>query len=650
MLTKPDTEEAAGLPVREVDASLIDALLTAPTGQDEPEVARLRLKVLELTARNERLRDTVAYQLGSAIVAALKSPREFFGLPVAVWRIYGLSKTRRGLTNGERAVSLDGESARRLLRLTAVAPDLSADDIIAVAARECRDSRLVVQLLSDLTRSLKTMDFAKALALGRHVYTLDSTPRRAVWLADLMFEGGMIDEPNALYRLTDNEYGLNAGQRRRREQARGLADIRARGVLIPPRTAPRAAADLSVVYVASTSLPHHTSGYAARTHSILKAIQGSGVRLEAVTRPGYPLDRTDARENSGRQQPYSQDGVTYERLPGPPVNSTALPEFIQRASESIRKHIERTRPAVVHAASNYVNALPALIAARQAGLPFIYEVRGLWELTSSAKNAAWYGSERFELDRDLEIVTAREADAVIAISGTLKDELVSRGIDPDKIVIAPNSVDIERFTPLPRDMTLAEKYEIGDRKVLGYIGSLTVYEGLTDLVAAVARLRGQGLDVCAVIVGDGPVFAEVQEAARRLDVMDHVIMPGRVPPSEVSRWYSIFDVAVYPRRPMRVTEVVPPLKPLEAMAMELPVVASDVAAISETVCEERNGFLFRKGDIDSLVEVLTGVLADPDGATAMGRAARKDVQARFAWSEVARRLNTLYTSHARIQG
>ena len=187
---------------------------------------------------------------------------------------------------------------------------------------------------------------------------------------------------------------------------------------------------------------------------------------------------------------------------------------------------------------------------------------------------------------------------------------------------------------------------LGERRVLGFLGSMTGYEGLVDLVSALSRLRKEGIDVCALLVGDGPAFREVREAARDHGVEEHLIMPGRVPHADAPRWYSVMDVAVYPRRPARVTELVLPLKPLEAMAMELPVVASNVSAISETVIHGSNGFLFDKGNVNELISVLGGVLDRPDQSRAIGRAARADVERRFTWARAAESLGLVYGRRA----
>ena len=605
------------------------------------EAAQLRLKVLTLSAENERLRETISFQLGNLLLGA-KTWRGVLDLPGGLMRLRKSSQERRGRS---RALDphLNPETAARIQQLSLRAFEMSADEIVAAALAECRDPRLAMRVVADLSMSMLLVDFDKSIALARETIRHDASHHRILWLAGMLYDAGMIEEPLALYhRLDGSREAMTSRARQRREMIEGVARIQRSGLNIPPRKATRPGKDHTLLYVAASSFPHHVTGYAARTHSLIKAIDRQGWRVNAVTRPGYPADRNDAQHVTGRLGAQEVDGVVYSRLGGPPSNTTPFDTYCEQSSQALLDHIHKARPAVVQAASNYVNAAPALMAARKAGLPFVYEVRGLWELTSAARTPHWEGSERFEFQRRQETVVAQEADAVVAISSGLRNELISRGVDGRKIVVVPNSVDPEVFAPRPRDNALASEIGLEDRPVLGFLGSMTGYEGLVDLVTALSNLRKTGVDACALLVGDGPAFREVREAARVAGVSDHLIMPGRVPHAQTPRWYSLMNVAVYPRRPAQVTELVPPLKPLEAMSMELPVVASNVSAISETVIHRENGFLFNKGDVGELTDLLGEVLGAPDRSMAVARAARRDVEARFTWSRAAARLDDLY--------
>lgn len=617
-------------------------------GPEAAEITRLRLQIFAMSAENERLRNTVSYQLGSAILAA-KHWRGLMALPTALLAVIAESRRRHG-HRGEGGGA--PAAIQALLRQILVEQhEESAEDIIAVVEGEKASVHYRATVLTELARIMRPSEPAKALSLIRHAVKMDPSPARSGLLAGMLVEAGAIEEPRRLYaRLAAKKVALSLGARQKSVLLEGMARVRDKGLVLPkaPTSRPiRPANPQSIVYVAASSSPYHTTGYTSRTQALVKAIGKQGWKVDVATRPGYPQDRNDVhRLPPGAVQ--TVDGVDYTLLTGPRSNGVAFDKYCADASQAILRHIEKNRPALVHAASNYLNATPALIAARRAGLPFVYEVRGLWELTHAAKDPRFEGSERFEWQKAREIEVATQADMVVAISQGLKAELVRRGVDQSRITVVPNCVDPSAFQPRGRDKALAKDMLLGDSTVLGFVGSMMSYEGLIDLVSALAALRRNGHDVCALLVGDGPAWQEVREAARSMAMQHHIIMPGRVPHAEVGRWYSLMDMAVYPRRPSRVTELVPPLKPLEAMAMGLPVVASDVSAICESITHEHNGFLFERGNVASLVATLERVLSEKALVRKVAKQGHHDVRHSFTWEGAARDLTEAYRARLAI--
>ena len=218
------------------------------------------------------------------------------------------------------------------------------------------------------------------------------------------------------------------------------------------------------------------------------------------------------------------------------------------AADALEAELRRLRPEWVIAASNYMTALPALIAARRLGLPFLYEVRGFWEVTRQSREPGFERSADFRIQELLEAEVARRADHVFTLTGPMRDELVRRGVDPATITLLPNSCDPERFTPRARDAALAARLGIpASVPVIGYIGTFVQYEGLEDLVAACAMLRARGRDFRLMLIGNenasgtekGPITAEIERIAAEAGLADRLIMPGRVPHEEVAAYYSL---------------------------------------------------------------------------------------------------------------
>jgi glycosyltransferase involved in cell wall biosynthesis len=238
----------------------------------------------------------------------------------------------------------------------------------------------------------------------------------------------------------------------------------------------------------------------------------------------------------------------------------------------------------------------------------------------------------------------KAADAVVTLSETMRAEIVSRGVPTDQVVVVPNAVDVERFVPRERDAALAASLGIAaDDPVVGYVSSFNAYEGIRYLVEAVATLRAAGRQVRLLLVGDGPDEADIRATAKRLGLDDGtLVMPGRVAHDDVARYHALIDVFVVPRTEDRVSRLVTPLKPFEAMAMERAVVVSDVPALRELVEPGVTGLTFKAEDAAALAEVLAELLDDPTRRQELGRQARAWVLAERTWEANGRRYRELY--------
>lgn len=397
-----------------------------------------------------------------------------------------------------------------------------------------------------------------------------------------------------------------------------------------------------VMYVAAMSLPYSVVGYSSRTQGILKAIKSAGVDLFCVTRPGYPEDRGLVLKESLQHE---IDGVGYEVLPG---SGRALPldQQIEETANIIVKKAQKERPAIIHAASNYENALPALIAARRLGIPFIYEVRGLWEWTAaSKKNYDYENSDKFLLQKTLEATTARNADHVFTLTQGLAMELKERGVEINRISLAPNAIDPSSYAPVSRNQELWDRLKLnGASFVIGYIGSIAAYEGLDDLIKAFRILLKQKPDARLVIVGDGDELDLLKVKTRKYGLEKKIIFTGKVPSKEVHAYYSILNVIALPRKPFKVCQLVSPLKPLEAMAMNIPMVVSDVQALKEMVIDGETALVHKSGNAESLADCLLRIANEPGLSKHLAYSAHQFVVDNRTWDKIAVDIKNVYLS------
>ncbi len=389
-----------------------------------------------------------------------------------------------------------------------------------------------------------------------------------------------------------------------------------------------------ILYCLHQSVPHTTNGYATRSHGVAVGLQNAGWKVRATTRPGFPWD-TGAEGLSRGYHTVELDGITYAAIAGWDIKRTPLDHYLAEAADHYLREAQTSGAEIIVAASNHITALPALMAARRLGLPFVYEVRGLWEVTQASTQPDWANSERYHLMRRLEQQAAREADLVITLTEELADELASWGVSRQRIVLVPNAVDTQRFAPMPRDIQIAQALNLPPGvPVIGYAGSAVAYEGLDLLLDALALLKKQGEDFVFVLVGDGKVMSTVKVQAQNLGLEKHCRFTGRIPFDQVSHYLSCMDIMPVPRLSSPVTEMVSALKPLEAMAMGKAVVLSDVSPHKAMAGDNQRARLFAKDNAQALSQVLQQLMHDPAERTRLGQAARTWTETERSWNHV----------------
>jgi PEP-CTERM/exosortase A-associated glycosyltransferase len=228
----------------------------------------------------------------------------------------------------------------------------------------------------------------------------------------------------------------------------------------------------------------------------------------------------------------------------------------------------------------------------------------------------------------------------------LRSEIIAtRGIPASKLTVIPNAVNIEDFSVGgEKDRDLAARLGLEGKSVLGFIGSFYAYEGLDVLLQALPAMLARRPDIRVLLVGGGPQDAALKAQAQALGVQDQVVFTGRVPHSEVQRYYDLVDVLVYPRLKMRLTDLVTPLKPLEAMAQGRVLVASDVGGHKELIEHGKTGMLFKAGDPQALAEQVLALLAQPQQWPAMRAQGRRFVEAERNWAASVARYRPVYAA------
>lgn len=405
---------------------------------------------------------------------------------------------------------------------------------------------------------------------------------------------------------------------------------------------------LRILHVLDHSLPLH-SGYTFRTLAILGQQRALGWETMQLTGP---------KQGSGPQREEHIDDWTFHRTPPASGLAAKLPllqyRYLMKALQTrLAEVVANVHPDIIHAHSPVLNAFPALAVGRAARIPVVYEVRAFWEDAAVDQGTAREWGPRYRLTRAMESRALLRADAVTTICDGLRGDMLKRGIPADKITVIPNAVDLSlfRFTDTA-DTELLQKYGLTPGHTLGFAGSFYAYEGLDALLRAMPLVLREVPQARLLLLGGGPQEADLQALASQLGLERAVHFAGRVPHNEMTRYYSAMDVMVYPRVSRRLTELVTPLKPLEAMAMGKLVVASDVGGHRELIRDGHNGRLFPAGSVDALARCLINLLKTPETWGGMITNGRAYVAGERTWEASVERYRAVYANvlYRRPQG
>lgn len=391
-----------------------------------------------------------------------------------------------------------------------------------------------------------------------------------------------------------------------------------------------------ILHVLDHSLPLH-SGYTFRTRAIMKAQVVAGWEVAGIT---------GVRQYQHGQIPDSLDetveGLKFHRTLAAVSGPSPLREWREIAvlADAIVALHAKWPFDILHAHSPALNGLAAARAAHRLGLPLVYEIRAFWEDAAVGNGTGSEGSAKYRLTRALENYVISQADAVAVICEGLKNDLVTRGVAPRKITISPNGVDLELFgSPPPADAELAADLGLTGKDVIGYIGSFYDYEGLDDLIAAMPLMKNEAH---LLLVGGGPMEEALRAQSKASPCADRIHFAGRVSHEQVERYYSLVDILAYPRKRMRLTDLVTPLKPLEAMAQGRLVAASDVGGHKELIEHNKTGTLFAADDPLDLARSINRLFDNRANWDGIRATARQFVNEERSWQKNIYRYDPVY--------
>jgi glycosyltransferase involved in cell wall biosynthesis len=273
--------------------------------------------------------------------------------------------------------------------------------------------------------------------------------------------------------------------------------------------------------------------------------------------------------------------------------------------------------------------------ARELGVPHILEVNA----PLAYEQEKMRGLELKELARETERRIFCETDRVIAVSRRLQEYAISCGVSESRIHVLPNAVDPQRFASLRRrdGRTVRAQYQLEDKRIIGFVGSLKPWHGTETLLEAFRRLHATTANTHLLIVGDGPGREELENYAHAHGLNGAVTFTGNVSYDDIPQYLAAIDIAVAPYVANE-NFYYSPIKIFEYMAMGKPVIAGSIGQVEEVIADGETGLLFEPGNIGQLAAALAKLVEDSPLCRRLGERAGTWVMQERTWENNARRV------------
>jgi glycosyltransferase involved in cell wall biosynthesis len=272
------------------------------------------------------------------------------------------------------------------------------------------------------------------------------------------------------------------------------------------------------------------------------------------------------------------------------------------------------------------------------GIPLVLEYNGseVWI------RRHWGRAFRREaLARRVENLNLEAADLVVVVSSVLRDELMARGVSPDRVLMLANGVDVDRFRPDVSGAAVRARYGLGSDLVIGFVGTFGPWHGATVLARAFSTLaREEAGGMRLLLVGDGEEMAGVRLALGGLVDEGRAVLAGAILPQEVPAHLAACDVlvAAHVPNPDGTEFFGSPTKLFEYMASGRAIVASSLGQLAEVLEHGRTALLVEPGSPDDLARAVRRLVTDPVLRRRLGDAAREAAVERHSWKEHTRRI------------
>lgn len=364
------------------------------------------------------------------------------------------------------------------------------------------------------------------------------------------------------------------------------------------------------------NFPPEVNAPASRTHEHCRQWVAAGEQVTVITcAPNFPKGRVFDGYRNRLWQQETVDGIRVIRVWS---YVTANEGFALRVldymsfmlSAFIASLFVRRVDLVVGTSPQFFTAVAGCAVGAIKRIPFVFELRDLWPESIKAVGVMQESAALRWLEK-LELFLYRRAALIVSVTHSFRDTLARRGIDPGKVTVITNGVDISRFSPRAKDPDLLREHELQDCFVAGYIGTHGMAHALETLLEAAAMLqkRPDAADVRLLLLGDGARKPELQKQALQLG-LNNVLFVDTVPKDQVARYWSLLDASIIHLRKTELFTTVIPSKLFECMGMGLPVLHGVQGESADIVDKEGAGLVFEPENAAALVEAIMRLHGD----------------------------------------
>lgn len=366
------------------------------------------------------------------------------------------------------------------------------------------------------------------------------------------------------------------------------------------------------------NFPPEVNAPASRTFEHCREWVKHGVEVTVVTCvPNFPIGRVYKGYQNRLFQVEEMDGIRVIRVWS---YITANEGFLKRIIDYISFMVSAVTVSpfigkadlVISTSPQFFSACAAFLISRMKQAAYVFELRDLWPESIKAVGAM-QNSVVIQMLEWIEIFLYKKADKIISVTNAFKNKLIERGIDPDKIFVVTNGVDLERFKPLEKDQQLVKQYGLEGKFVAGYIGTHGMAHQLETILEAAAQLQNEQKDKNGladqtggyrfILLGNGARKNELKVKAQQMG-LGNVIFIDSVPKEDVPRYWSLLDLSIIHLKKMELFRTVIPSKLFECMGMGIPVLHGVLGESAEIVEKNEVGIVFEPENAGALCDNL----------------------------------------------